>query len=299
LTVRVQEYDVTRAALEERIAEELLKKEAHSRGLSVAALLDEALVSRNRPVTPDQTRLVFEGARDRFGGMPEDEALKTIESNLRSQRDEQSRRELVNALRQKYGVQTFLEPPRVNPPAPSKDTPRRGAKDARVVIVAFEDFECQFCARLNPRLTRVVERQPGVELQFRHFPLPFHRDAREAAVAAVCAGKQDRFWEAHDLLFTADGKVGGGTVKRLVGQSGVDLKALEACMNEPSSDARVDEDVNLGRSIGIRNTPTLLINGRFVPGAVPEEVLERFVVEELERASDLQRVTSTASSGGR
>ncbi|MCA9611129.1 MAG: DsbA family protein, partial [Myxococcales bacterium] len=55
-----------------------------------------------------------------------------------------------------------------------------------VTVVVFSDFQCPFCSRIVPTLDRLLETYPSeLRIAFRHYPLPFHRDAEPAAVAAL------------------------------------------------------------------------------------------------------------------
>ncbi|MDP2629533.1 MAG: thioredoxin domain-containing protein, partial [Candidatus Harrisonbacteria bacterium] len=47
----------------------------------------------------------------------------------------------------------------------------RGNSDAQVSLVEFSDFECPFCARFHPTLSRLVEEYDQVKWVYRHFPL--------------------------------------------------------------------------------------------------------------------------------
>jgi protein-disulfide isomerase len=71
-----------------------------------------------------------------------------------------------------------------------------------VELVVFSDFQCPFCARVVPTI-KALQRQYGKRLKvsFLHQPLPFHADARNAAIAAEAARRQGLFWQFHDKLF--------------------------------------------------------------------------------------------------
>ena len=82
--------------------------------------------------------------------------------------------------------------------------PTEGAADAKVKILEFSDFQCPFCKRWVDETYPSLKKLLGadVSLSFAQFPLTqIHPNAPGAAVAAICAGKQDKFWEMHDLLF--------------------------------------------------------------------------------------------------
>ncbi len=80
--------------------------------------------------------------------------------------------------------------------------PVKGAKNAKVKMMEFTDFECPFCERAFPTVEALLKKYEGkMSLEYRSYPLPFHPLAAKAAEAALCAGDQDKFWEMHDAMF--------------------------------------------------------------------------------------------------
>lgn len=162
---------------------------------------------------------------------------------------------------------------------PVGDSPQRGPSDAWVTVVEFADFECSYCRSEEPVLAGLLATYGAdVRLVFKHFPLSaIHPHAQAAAVAAKCAGDQGRFWELHDLLFTT--ALDDATLLADAQQvAGLDVTAWQACLATPAAAARVAADVTLALGLGIAGTPTFVINGQEVVGAVPESNL-RLVID--------------------
>ena len=81
-----------------------------------------------------------------------------------------------------------------------------GAKNAKVTIVEFSDFECPFCIRAYPTVRQVLkEYKDDVKLYYKQFPLvQIHPNALKAAEASLCAADQGKFWEFHDKIFETE-----------------------------------------------------------------------------------------------
>ena len=137
----------------------------------------------------------------------------------------------------------------------------KGSRSAPIALLMFSDFQCPFCARF------AKEGLPGIEphikagramLAFRHLPLANHPLAQKAAEAALCAGRQGKFWEAHDHLF--------GDVERLRPPGLLSIKdtlALDGtdfgkCLAGETA-AEVRRDVEEATTLGITGTPVFLI----------------------------------------
>jgi protein-disulfide isomerase len=103
-----------------------------------------------------------------------------------------------------------------------------------------------------------------------------------AAQAAECAADQGKFWAYHDLLFERQGGENQGAFNKdnLVGfgkDLGLDMAQFESCLREDKTLARVQEDTEEGKRLGVRGTPTFFINGRPMVGALPLEAFQEAI----------------------
>ena len=161
-----------------------------------------------------------------------------------------------------------------NIPAPKK-APTKGAKGAKVVIQEFSDFQCPFCSRVNPTIAQVMkEYGDKVQIVWRDYPLPFHKDAHPAAQAAreVFAQKGDKaFWAYHDLLFQNQKALSRANLEKYAEQvGGVNMKAFKAALDSGKHKAGVDADMAAVTKTGARiGTPSFFINGKLLQGAQP------------------------------
>ena len=114
-----------------------------------------------------------------------------------------------------------------------------------------------------PLLEQVLEKYPKqVKLVFKNFPLRNHTLARPAAVAALAAGEQGKFWEYHDRLFENYQKISEPLLVEIASGLGLDMKAFQAAREMKSLGASVSRDMQEGSRAGVRGTPTVFINGR-------------------------------------
>jgi protein-disulfide isomerase len=130
----------------------------------------------------------------------------------------------------------------------------------------------------------VLEKYPDqVKLIFLSFPLRNHRFAKKAAIAAFAAKKQGKFWEYHDRLFLNLKSLNDQKFLQIARELGLDLDRFVKDMNDLKIVARINQDIRLGGYLGVRATPTVLINGS-VSRARTLEALQSDVERELERA---------------
>ena len=120
-----------------------------------------------------------------------------------------------------------------------------------------------------------------VRVVHKDFPLASHKGALPAAEAARCAGAQGTFWEYHDLLYLAVPDFSRDDLVRYAGRLAIDRDAFAACMDTHRFRKQVEADVAEGRAIGVRGTPTFLINGTLLVGAQPIEAFREAIREAL------------------
>ena len=133
-------------------------------------------------------------------------------------------------------------------------------------------------------LEQVLEKYPDqVKLIFLSFPLSNHRFSKKAAIAAFAAKKQGKFWEYHDRLFKNVDSLNDQKFLEIARELNLDIERFEKDMNDLKIVARINQDIRLGAYLGIRATPTVLINGT-VSRARTLESLQDDVEKELARA---------------
>jgi Na+:H+ antiporter, NhaA family len=151
---------------------------------------------------------------------------------------------------------------------------RLGPPTAAVTIIEFSDFECPFCKDHAEVLAKMHGRfGDDVAIIFRHYPLTRrHVHAFDAAMASECAGAQGRFGAYREALFRDQALIGAVSWTQFAREVHVpDTLGFEACMAARQQAPRVQLDLEAGRMIGIRATPTSIINGLKVTGAIDEE----------------------------
>jgi protein-disulfide isomerase len=167
-------------------------------------------------------------------------------------------------------------------------TPILGPKEAKVTIVAFSDFECSFCATVEPALKQVSEAYGNdVRIAWRNAPAPFHPEAVVAAEAAMAANAQGKFWPMHDKLFANQSALDRASLDRYAKEVGLEMTKYMADMASHAYASKIDADTKLAVTAGLNGTPTFFINGQYVFGAQPFEELKKVIDIELAKANAL------------
>lgn len=112
-------------------------------------------------------------------------------------------------------------------------------------------------------------------------PYPYRDYGKMAAKAALAAGAQNAFWEMHEKLLENYSRLDPKTLAKIVGELGLKPDKFNADLESEPFEKKVKEDIALGESLGIYQTPTFFINGRQVVGERPIETLRKIILEEL------------------
>jgi protein-disulfide isomerase len=142
-------------------------------------------------------------------------------------------------------------------------SPYKGAADAHVVIVEFSDFQCPYCAQLAQTLDKLLLVYPGqLKIVYKCFPLHNHPFAWKAAAAAMAAHHKGQFWKFHDRLYENYNHLDDRILMDIRKEFGLDTPEFDTLMKSPEVRSQVAMDRNEGQRLGVRNTPTVFINGK-------------------------------------
>ena len=154
----------------------------------------------------------------------------------------------------------------INAVSPTDRT--KGNKEAKVVVVEYSDFQCPACAYYYPLLKKLsLDFGAQISFTYRHFPLRQHQNAKNAAYAAEAAGKQNKFWEMHDLIFENQTSwENRGDAKNIFNdyaqKLGLNMEQFKNDFDSKEIKDKVENDFQSGVQSNINATPTVFLNGK-------------------------------------
>lgn len=111
----------------------------------------------------------------------------------------------------------------------------------------------------------MLEKYPNdVKLVVKHFPLPMHVYARKAAIAALAAGRQGRFWEIHEKLFANQKDLSDAKVEAIAQELGLNMEQFNKDLKDSAIASLIDRDINNGREANVQGTPTIFVSGKLL-----------------------------------
>lgn len=260
-------------------SQEILNLEAKALGTTPEQVINN--LSKDYNPTEEEIMSIYDAYKTQLQGKQYEEVRQQILDFLINQKKNEAR----NQLLKKYSIEVHIEkPPRIA--VEEKNNPALGPNNAKVTIIEFSDFECPYCQRSQRVNTALREKyKDKIRWVFRDYPLPFHKNAMFAHMAASCAYKQNKFWEMFGLLFANSGNLEKEKVLELAKNVGLDQTQFNECIADKDGSIRneIEADIQDGQKVGVNGTPAFFINGIFVEGAQGYEVFERIIEDELKK----------------
>ncbi len=157
----------------------------------------------------------------------------------------------------------------------------------KVFLLEYSDFQCPFCKRVQPTLGKLRQNYADkVQFGYRHFPLPFHKEAKDMAEAAECAGDQGKFWDLQASLYGSSAVIHRSDMSKYAERAGVkNTRAFQLCMDKGKYKNKIEKDIEEGVKTGVQGTPSFIlgiynaktatVTGEIFSGAAPEEEFVR------------------------
>ncbi|HZM98935.1 MAG TPA: thioredoxin domain-containing protein [Pyrinomonadaceae bacterium] len=285
-----QLYAIRKAALENLVTAKILQSEAAARGISIEELRRQLTLGEIN-VARAQIDEAYTQNKSFFASMSPDEARERLRLDLENQARMKYYRTGLEALRKKWTVELSFNAPEFVLELDDGVSPAKGSTKPAVTIVEFSDFECPFCSEVQNTLKQVMQTYgKDVRLVFKHMPLEGHRNSLPAARAAYCAAEQDRFWQFHDALF-ASRNLSPALFEEIANDLGLGLPKFRACLDSEHSRTAIVKDIETARLFRIESTPSFIINGKLIKGAVSFADFQKIIERELS-----QRAVQTQSS---
>jgi len=288
LTASRHLYDARRRVLTDMVNNELLAREAASRGLTVDALLKEELPKRTVPLPDTSLTALYQSLGDRSRGATLDQLRPALREWLaRKVEPELAKMTYIEELMKvSTRADTLLAPPFVQVDH-SADDPSIGPATAPVEVVMFGDFQSAAYARVALTVPRVRDLFGArVRFVFKHFPANDSASIA-AAEAAACANLQGKFWAFHDTLLGQAGALDAARFKSVASTVGLDRSVFDPCVDREQTRDRIGLALEETRRYDLPGSGSLLVNGRLAPeppAFLPTfEYLKRLVEEELAR----------------
>lgn len=168
----------------------------------------------------------------------------------------------------------------------------QGEALAPVTIVEFSDFKCGYCGlfavQTLPQIRETYVETGIVRFAYRNMAV-LGPESTRTAIAGECAAEQGNFWEFHDMAYTDQATtrsiLNDEKLIAMAGGLSMDTTAFQQCLESGRYSSQIGQETMSAQSLGIRGTPSFLINGVFVTGAQPFEAFQQIIEEQIQAAN--------------
>lgn len=276
-------FEIKKNKIKTVLLEKFMEADPNKKGLTNDEFMNKFIASKVKVTEKEIEAFIAEKK------IPKEQIVPEVRDRIKQILEMEGKRKAVDAwLAGKIGkepVQVFINKPRrptfdIN----LGDAPTVGDKGAKVTIVEFSDFQCPYCQK-GAEIIGQLKKKYGnkIQIAFKNFPLPFHNQAKDAAIAGLCAKEQsvDHFWKMHDAMFAGQDKLDIPSLKATAVKLGLKAADFDKCLDGKKYLAKVEQDYQEGQAAEVKSTPTFFVNGQILLGAQPIEVFSEMIDEAL------------------
>lgn len=278
-----REYELKMDRLNRMVVEKLIGAEAKAANMSLDDYINKKIIGGEVKISDKEYKKFVAEKK-----IPESQINPQVKERIMSYLQTMKKQEVVQShvakLTKSQPVEVYFQKPKMTAKVEAGNSPSTGNDKAPVTMIEFSDFQCPFCTRAAETVNEIKKKYGSkVNIVFKHFPLPMHKDARPAAEASMCVNEQDKakFWKFHDLAFKNQDKLDTAGLEKIAKDVGADVNKFKECMTSKKYAQAVQQDMEYGEKLGVRSTPTFFINGQLISGAVPIEQFSEVIDEEL------------------
>lgn len=157
-----------------------------------------------------------------------------------------------------------------------KNSPEYAPKGYDVTIVEFFDYACGYCKKANEIVEELLKEDKKVRVIFKEYPILGAPSIEMSTVAlAVQILEPKSYFKFHNALMSSKER-GKDAALKVAKSVGINVSKLEDTIarNQDKIAEMIQENLELGSSIGVSGTPGFVIGEELLPGAYPLDVIK-------------------------
>ncbi len=152
-----------------------------------------------------------------------------------------------------------------------------GNPEGSITLVEFSDFACGYCRSSVEDVKALLAKRPELKIVVRELPI-LSEESAAAARMALAAAEQGRYEAFYNAMF-ATGRPSATTIEQAAKQAGVDLAKARTAIDSGRFDAEIEKNLDIARQLGFNGTPSWIVGGRLIAGAVGADALADAIEE--------------------
>ncbi len=159
-----------------------------------------------------------------------------------------------------------------------KNLPRIGNFKSEKIIVEFVDYNCGYCKKTLPTISKLIKNFKNVQIVFVDYPI-LSESSEIAARASLAANEQDVYFEYHSILLNHTKPINDNYLYKVAKDLNLDIEKFKRDMGSVKIKNNIIENIKFANSLKIRGTPTFIVGDQILPGAYDYDKLKEVILD--------------------
>ena len=155
--------------------------------------------------------------------------------------------------------------------------PRVGNINGKQIIVEFVDYNCGYCKKTLPTISKLMKNFDNIQIVFVDFPI-LSESSEIAARASLAANEQNAYFEYHTILLNNTKSINENFLYKVARELSLDIEKFKKDISSEKIKNNIIQNINFANSLKIRGTPTFIIGKQILPGAYDYEKLKEIIL---------------------
>ncbi len=156
--------------------------------------------------------------------------------------------------------------------------PRVGNINGKQIIIEFVDYNCGYCKKTLPTISKLMKNFDNIQIVFIDFPI-LSESSEIAARASLAANEQNAYFEYHTILLNNTESINEDFLYKVARELSLDIEKFKKDISSEKIKSNIMQNINFANSLKIRGTPTFIIGKQILPGAYDYEKLKEIILE--------------------
>ena len=159
-----------------------------------------------------------------------------------------------------------------------EDLPRIGNLDSKLIIVEFVDYNCGYCKKTLPTISKLMKNFDNIQIVFIDYPI-LSESSEIAARAALAANEQNAYFQYHTILLNNTKSINEEFLYKIAKDLSLDIKKFKKDISSEKIKNNIIQNIQFANSLKIRGTPTFIIKNQILPGAYDYNKLKKIILD--------------------
>ena len=156
--------------------------------------------------------------------------------------------------------------------------PRIGNINGKLIIIEFVDYNCGYCKKTLPTITKLIKNFDNIQIVFVDYPI-LSESSEIAARASLAANEQNAYFEFHTILLNNTKSINEGFLYKIAKELKLDIEKFKRDISSEKIKNNIIQNIKFANGLKIRGTPTFIIENKILPGAYDYEKLKKIILE--------------------